>query len=418
MSTKRRRMFEELGLLSEELPTNPLHDLGIEPGFARTLLGESAAEKRDLELVAKSTYRALSRLYHPDTGDQPNSDKFHGISSALKQIEDASPSQLLRWCKVERGSASSQAVSSLKEQNQQLLEQASEVIGRTLRLGNHALHYSQLSLSQGLLAQRKGMPLLIRNDTETGTINVQRGVVLNREEAFMDDADDAYDAEEDEVLIETRAMNFHRFLSNHDSFGIPNGSRIALYMDEAGRASILEPDLSFVMDVSGPIAKHRQENANKKKRTKERIVDELGKKWSKAGIATLQTAIVGLDNIRDAEMQTTIFPRDKRGYETWSIPMEVVGHVSNAEHLKRKSVQKTGARAIASSVYTPSSAAYFDLTAIPVEQLIVGDADYSPLLVSAQDLLLYNPEIQMPVLTDAKILGIIGSHSDSSSEIV
>ncbi len=412
MPSKRDRLFEELGLTDEAPALNPFAELGIDPAFASELLRSDATGK-DMELMARNMYRTLSRLYHPDSGAHPDSERFQRLKEAETLIVGADRARMMRWAKTDRP-VSSNREAQLREQNNALLERSSEALERTMRLGHHALHYSELAWSQGLLAQRGEMLLLLREDDQNGGISVHRGHTMTHNNPLPSEDDSAARTPRTQEL---EFMGVQRFLQDNDSFDIQPGTRIGLYMDEVGRTSILEQDLAFVMDVTAPIATYREEYDGRKIKSKERIDDDI-EEWSKTGIPTLHMTDVPLKkSMKPIPVQSTIFPSERRGFEPWHLPHEVIGHVGDPEFKQRiRKHRQTGAQAIASSIRSSGGATYFNINPVPTRTLITEDAQYSPLLVTGRDLLLYDPDHRMPALTDVKIMGVIGSHAASSGE--
>lgn len=413
MPSRHERLFEELGIATDAPALNPFSELGIDPAFAAELLRADVSGK-DMELMARNAYRTLSRLYHPDSGAHPDTDRFQRLKEAEKMIVGADRSRMMRWAKTDRAPASSSREAKLRENNKALLERSSEALERTMRLGHHALHYSELTWSQGLLAQRGDMLLLIREDEQNPGISVHRGHTMTHNNPLPSDAEEKARALRPQELD---FMGVQRFLQENDSFGLRPGTRIGLYMDEVGRTSILEDDLAFTMDVTAPVAAYREEYDGRKITSKERIEDDL-EEWSKTGIPTLHmTKVPTKTTKKPIPVQSTIFPSNRRGFEPWRLPHEVVGHVGDPEFKNRiRKHRQTGAQAIASSARSSGGATYFNINAVPTETLITEDAQYSPLLVTGQDLLLFDTEHRMPALTDVKIMGVIGSHAGSAGE--
>lgn len=402
MASRRDRLFEELGLLEEEEQVNPFEALGLNPDFARELLSEDRSGEA-VRIAANGMYRSLSRLYHPDNGSLADDGRFQQIAQAKDRVLEASPAALSRWSKTER-TASSAQTERLKAEQRDLLRQAGRQMEIGMGLGRHALHFSRLSLAQGVLLQRGPGLLLMRQKPDEG-ITVQSGYSPSR-------------SKEDLSLdISSEAIDFRRFLQRHNSFGMEPGSRVAAYIDENGRASLLGSDLTFKMDITGPVSDVREgyETLGRSKRE----AAASATVWSRLSHPLLFITNVPSEHMEIAHnAQSVVFPGDVRGPGisqnlTSELPFEVAGSLADVDFYKRiRNTRAAGALALEGA--GADIATYFNMLPTHGSQLIKLEAGYSPLLNAEAGLLLYDTVQHTPIVTDARIVGVIGNHSDAA----
>ena len=223
------RLFEELGMLEEEQEANPFEVLGFSPELGRELLSQDRSGKH-IQIAVGGLYRALTRLYHEESGELPDRERFEALARARAQIEEASPAALSRWLRPERATQASQGQAKrFKAEQRELLSRSGELLEQSMALGRHPLHFARLELSQGVMLQRGNGMLLVRQRPEGG-IRVQPGY-----QPHSTKSDLTWD-------LSLEAAHFKQFMNKHKSFGLKPGTRIAAYIDEAGRASLLGAD--------------------------------------------------------------------------------------------------------------------------------------------------------------------------------
>jgi hypothetical protein len=402
MASKRAKLLQELGLLAEDTKPNPYGVLGLQPGFIHNLLREDPSGTT-LRFITNGVARVLTRVYHSDNPKTGNDDRFTAIDDAKLRIDAASPDALLRWAKAD-GAATTAANNRLLEQREAVATRAAELVRNNIELGNHPQHFSQLAWSQGVLVQRKDTSVLIRPYADGG-LQARQGQVsmLDQDRGPLDPR--------------SQASDFHNFLRRYGSFGLEPGSKIATYIDENGRASILNADLGFLMDITAPVERHR---AKRRRRLYQNVgtAADTSDVWSRSADPLLMvTSVPYAENAEGAAAQITYFPQrmgtaHKSGTHmnlTWDLSMEVAG--STNEDLFRKirySSGAVGAAAIAGA-NTRQASNHFGLVAIPTTHIIEHDAGYSPLIAPGSALLLYDEASRMPVVTDTQIVGMIGN---------
>jgi hypothetical protein len=375
-------VFEELGLLEEAAPVNPYDILGLNPGSARELIGlDNTGDS--LRIVVSGLHRAMSRLYHPDTGKTANVDRFGEITRAKEQIDTASAATLLRWSKQESSPGNS-AVKRLQESHAAQLGQIGEMLLRGFDSSLDPKHFAKLEWAQGLLIRRDTNTALVRQK-EDGGLQMQL-------------------AKSSWVAGRPQVEDFHNFLENHQNFGIEPGTDIAVFIDENKRSSILSSDLTFMMDVTGPI-RELQRVMSRKQEIKEK---DLG--WSHMTAPTLTTTTIRRSRNNLPRLQQTIFSNGREGTESiWDIPFEVAGSFENNKLFNQvKHSKAAGAAALmGSSSYATGS--FCNFSALPITRLSEPSVGYTPLLQSGNSLMLYDTEHSFPVVTDALVVGVIGS---------
>lgn len=400
MATRnQRKLFEDLGLLNQAEPINPFEILGLDPEFAKNLLKEDK-NGGAVRLVADGLYRVLSKRYYPDVQKTGDAERFRAINEASLRIKDATPAALTRWSKTER-TPSSTTADKYKAERQIMAERAAVLLRQNIELAHHPLHFSQLDSAQGLLLHRSGSTLLLRQRPDEGVqINPGRISVLNETQRM--------------AHLKTLANDFQEFMKRHESFGLEPGSKIATYIDQRGRASILNPDLEFIMDISGPVQEHRERHETLNDRA--RSADY----WSRAEDPILYlTTLPEAGSKEEITSQFIEFPSRVVGrYQevdlTWDISMEVAGSISEQNFFNRmKHGKSVGAAALRGSGMGEEMSR-FSMIGTPEQRLIEGDAGYSPLLAPGKSLLLFDPYNNVPVITDAQIVGLVGNNSSAA----
>lgn len=393
----RRRIFEELGLLNEPEPTNPYKTLGLDPAFAGELLREDPSGEM-IRLAAGALRQALAKRYHPDVPKTGNADRFREIDEANSRIQEAQEQQgqkitLARWSRVEQSGVPSSQLEKARTERESLVTHAAELFQTNLELGNHPQHFSQLQWTQGALLQRGSSALLLQQLPEGG-VQIARGDSLKIGEVKQS-------------LEESQAFDFPAFLRQHELFGLEPGSKIVAYVDQEHRASILAPDLSFIMDITVPVTEHRE----KRKRIPQGQNDPSF--WARARSPVLFiTSVPVASQVTTPKTQIITFSdiKDSARSAAWELPLEVAGTVSDQDFFNRMRYTKNvGATAIVGNAqYTMQ---HFNLIATPARKFIENDPKYSPVLLNGSSLVLYDPTNDTPVVTDAKVIGMIGSNS-------
>lgn len=385
-SKHHRKLFEELGLLDQAPAPNPYETLGLDPGFANEILKEKDGIET-LRAAATALHRMLAKRYHPDMIDTGNEQRFRNISQANESIKGADKETLVRWSKKEQR-VDQAAIKRAKSERQELVQDFTELFQDNIELGNHPDHFSQLAWSQGLLLQRANIPYLL-HPSASGGVEITRG---HREQ---------------ELGMNPDAISAPRFLLQYGSFGLEPGEAVGVYLTPE-RASLVDEELRFIMDVTDPISKYR------KKRTFKGRPADSSDFWARAEAPLLIRTTVPDKNptLKYPASQMIVFS-DNTKSPSWNLPLEVVGTLHNPKifnRVKHRANQETEAL---TSRHKQRSA-YFSMTVAPTELLIEGDSQYSPLLGKRGSLVLYDTENRMPVITDASVLGMIGSNSRAS----
>lgn len=407
-SRRQNNLFNELGLLADEELVNPYEVLGMSARFAGDLLQEDRSGEA-LKIVASGMHRLLSRRYHPDVRETGDAARFRGLNDANERIENASTASLSRWAKAERGSGSA-ATDRLLTQRETAAVRAAEIIRVNMEFGHHPQHFSQLPWTHGVIVERNRSLLLMRQ-LENGGMRVVRGV--------------AADMVKDDMLSDTmrHAFDFRAFLKRNESFGIAPGTKIAAYVDELGRASILGADLSFRMDVSDPVMMYQAQRS----RFSNEQMNQSNNGDNGQQVKSPVLYMMSVPEQKKPQKQATqpdskvvVFP-NRHGDSassrdmTWDMDLEVAGSLSDVTFFRRiRHAKQSGAAAINAATRTPQDHAYFNLFAFQTRQLIENDAGYTPLLTPGNALLMYDQNLMMPVATDAKLIGLIGSNAGAA----
>lgn len=379
-----RRLFEELGLLDQTPPSNPYETLGLDPNFANEILKEKDG-MATLQAAVTALHRVLARRYHPDMADTGNQQRFRDISQATKSIKDADKETLTRWSKKEQ-SVDRAAIKRAQGERQKLVQDFTELFQDNIELGNHPDHFSQLAWAQGLLLQRAGIPYLLHSSA-SGGVKIVRG---HRGQ---------------ELGMNPNALSVPRFLHQHDSFGLEPGGVVGVYLTSE-RASLVNEELRFIMDITDPITDYR-----KKRRTPKGSPTDSSDQWARTGDPVLISTTVPdkKSALQQQIAQIIVFP-DNNKSPGWSLPLEVVGVLQNSKIFNRiRHGRNQDTEALISGQQQRS--AYFNMAASPMQQLVERESQYSPLLTNRGSLVLYDNENRMPVITDASVIGMIGSNS-------
>jgi hypothetical protein len=401
MASGRQKLFEELGLLeSGEQVLNPLAILGIDPEFASNLLKEDK-DGEALRFVATGLHRILSRRYHPDLPDTGDAARWTEINEANTKIDNASPASLSRWSKRERTSTFA-VTDKMKQERTEIVNRTAGLIQDTFELGNHPEHFSQMKWSQGVLTQRSSSPLLFR-ERQDGKLQTTQGYTS------------IVGARNPPKEVKDSAFDIRTFMKLNDSFGLTPDSKYAAFVDDLGRASILTSNLRFLMDVSAPVHSYRV------KRTSfpERLQKQIGNYdlWARNPSSILYIGTVpGEKSGPRPRGQLIAFPgiNDDENAKpiTSELNMEIVGSISNPNYFKRiRHSSAVGAVALGGS--KASGSASFNMLSTTAAGLIESDAGYSPLITVGNSLMLFDRINHTPVITDVKIVGLIGNNAQA-----
>ncbi len=401
MTSRRRQLFEELGLTTGEAPTNPYNTLGLDPEFARKLLQEDPTGAA-LKTVTSGLHRALSKIYHTDReGADPA--KYDEVVKADQKINLASGSALLRWSRAERPGSVPQA-KKMQEQQAALLGRAANILQTTVELGQHPHHFSQLHLAQGVLMRRGARTLLMRSGAEDG-VQIIPGTTTALNDGNSIKAVDR----------PSHAFDFRSFMNAHDSFGIEPETDIVTYVNERGRTSILRPDLTFMMDITDPVAdyrRRRQAASNDLFRQKGSLSDL----WLRTADPLLYISrIPAVGDYRDSTAQIVQFtswlgPKRSGKSLARELTMEAAGSVGDPNFYNKVRNDRVAGALALSGTGASSETSYFNTIALPSERLIELGIDYSPLMTTGNSLLLRDISTNLPVVTDAQVVGMIGSN--------
>jgi hypothetical protein len=364
--------------MDETPEVNPYESLGLDASFVDDLLKESA-EGDAVRIVAGGMFRVLSRRYHSDVPETGDATRFQEIKSASTRIETATPGQLKRWAKVERVAAGIQ-IGKMREEADERVGKVSELVQLNMELGNNPRHFSQLRWAQGVLLHQNRSTLLARADGQG--LEVTRG---DRQTAHS-------------------TVSFQGFMKKSKFFGLEPGKRYTTFIDETGRTSLLESDLTYIMDISDPVDAFR----HRKKKENERELDEL---WAQSDEPLLLTSQIP-DPTKEGEQtpdQMIIFRDTMRNIPTkWRVDMDVSGSTSNPNFFRRiRHRNAAGATALGGS--TSAQASHFNVIPTSVEEMAAQGAGYSPLIDPGTSLVLFDPANRTPVATDTRILGMIGN---------
>lgn|GEM_PF-3392053 len=380
----RNRIFEELGLLAEPAQENPYEVLGIHPVKARELLAEDPSGGT-LREFANRTHRWLAQHYYEDVGRKGDRAQFERVTAADQRVKDASGAALRRWLDAPALSAQNQ-----KQQAEQVavMQRAVALVQQNMELGTHPDHFSQTRWSQGVLLQRRTGALLLREHVEGG-VRVQP-------------------ADEPQFDVRNSAADFHGFLDRHGAFGIEPGTKIAAYLDESGRASLLTSKLGFMMDITNPVAAHR---------------DVLHEQWRDLGHWANSTnpLLIATEVSEQADRsrlktKMTAFPSAVTGragtrVKAWDLDMQVAGTVEDAAYFRRARVAKPSGAAALSGGERTTATNYFGVLATTTLELVAREAGYTPLVAPGNALLLFDNGHNVPVVTDVSVIGMLGSGS-------
>ena len=399
MATNRRKLFEDLGLMADgPEPTNPLSDLGVDQDFARELLKEDT-NGQALKIMANGFYKVLSRRYHPDNQVTGNSERFRLIDEANQRIEGATAARLLMWSKAQRNGGSSASLAKAKADYETAAEKAGLLVQSSLQHARHPLHFSEIARGQGLLAKRNNNTFLIRSTASQG-IEVRHGYADSASAGVHKDGK------------ESQAFDFQSFLKTNDSFGIQPGTPIAAYVNNTGRAYLLNNDYSFNMDVSDPVNAYRA----KRKTFNRREIKEVGSDdaWARSTDPILYVTATPESSTKPPSSKMYVFPEMTNitgtGRRTvWDLPFDVVGSLSDEQFFNRsRNNRSLGAMAL---LGTQDSRVMnsFNMMATSTRKLFEGDSGYSPLITPGNSILLYDQELNVPIVTDAHVIGLLGS---------
>jgi len=387
MASRQRRLFKELGLLIETPQANPYSELGLHPDLVGDLLKEDPSGEA-LRVIAAGMWRVLSRRYHTDVSGTGDSDRFQRLESANNRIGGALPATLHRWVEERKEAASHNA--QLQAQQEAFVQQAAELVRKNMELGGHPLHFSQTKWSQGVLLRRRAGALLLREYPEGG-VHIVPGRKPNIDNTLT-------------------SSDFHFFMTQHRSFGLEPGTKIATYSDGLGRASILTSELDFVMDISDPVHDHGGE----------RHSSSDSNFWARSDSPSLLVTQVPGSKLDTDHSKTrlTLFPQEvgKAGSRNmvWSLGMEVAGTVEDTSFYKRSQHSGAVGAAALRGASSRATANHFGLFATSAAEIVALGAGYSPLLAPGNSLLLYDSTHNTPVITDASVIGMLGNGAQTS----
>jgi len=417
MATRRQqKLFDSLNLNTAAPETNPFDDLGLSRGVARELLenGNKAAGREALSLAASALYRTLSRVYRQDIEPLAvgNSSRLTKIQRAHERIGAAEHEALLSWSREEQRSPDSSVVTALESRlarTQRAVDQAANILGDGFAVGRHPNHFSQLPLAHGVLLKRGESFVLTRPMPDQG-ISVLPSSVIAVDESSRQlfdpgttrpPASDIYDG-----------FGFLTFMRRNQSFGLEPGMKVGAFLEEGGRTSLLRSDLSFLMDVTAASREYQEDTARR-----DPIV-AIHTSQADSQRTTLFTTTVPIGTADTTSVNVMTFSKPQRGEDpTWNHPtLEVVGSVGNDELFTGiRSSTRTGMTAI-EAAHSDRYRGLFNFFGLPLGRLLESeDSGYSPVLEPGNRLLLYDMQTGTPLITDAKIIGMIGSNAIASS---
>jgi hypothetical protein len=392
-----------MGLLGQPKPeaTNPLTDLGMTPQITHEFLNLDA-DGTALRGLARTMYRGLSGRIHPDIAGDEKAGRFKTFNEAWQRIDGASKEDLARWARNPEAATAHRERQATKEQ-QAIVDRAGQLVLANMRLGSDPLHFSQLRWSQGMLVRGTKSTILLREDDEG--IHALPGTPFD-----VDHNKPPHDPN-------SQAFDFRAFLREYGNFGIEEDTKIAAFLDETGRATILDTaDLGFMMDVTLPVKAYRR------KRKRVTKGDEISpdnvagwsNAWSRTHDALLITTQVASDDNPTPATRITTFPRKvgtgKQGaVRQWDLPQLTAGSASTDELFK---TARFGRKASGAAIEGRTQAdvfKYFGLAGVAVRDLVETDTGYTPLLSPRNNLMLYDTASGSPVATDAKIIGVLGN---------
>lgn len=358
---------------------NPYETLGIDAEFAQNLLKEDPSGST-LQFVTGGMYRILSRQYHPDAGKTGSAERFQPIKNAHESIANATPTELRRWSKVERV-ASSIRLDKLREESNARVNDAAELVQLNMELGHDPRHFSQLRWAQGVLVHHNNATLLLRT--------TPRGIEMQRGQRYS------------EGQASQSAKSFHTFMHRSGYFGIEPGIRTATYVDEKGRATLLESDLRFIMDITAPV----QNFINRR----HSVANPEADLWAHSKKPILITSTVPeRRSYIDEETQFTAFSEKNRIAKMASeLPLEVSGSIADPNFYRRiRHRASVGLLALKGSEAQHSR---FNVIPTSVQEMIDQKAGYTPLVLPGNALTLYDQQNRLPIASDVRVLGMLGN---------
>lgn len=359
--------------------TNPYETLGIDAEFAQNLLKEDPSGST-LQFVTGGMYRVLSRQYHPDAGKTGDAERFRPIKTAHESIASATPAELRRWSKVERV-ASSIRLDKLREESNARVNDAAELVQLNMELGHDPRHFSQLQWTQGVLVHHNKATLMLRTNS--------RGIEMQRGQRY---------AEGQSVQS---AGSFHAFMHRFNYFGIAPETRTATYIDEKGRATLLQSDLRFIMDITAPV-----QNFISRRHSAANPEADL---WARSKQPTLiTTTFPGRGPRTDEETQFVTFSEKNRIAKMASeLPLEVAGSIADPNFYRR--IRHRASLGLLALKGSGAQHSHFNIIPTSVQEMIDQKAGYTPLILPGNALALYDQQHRMPIATDVRVLGMLGN---------
>lgn len=399
MPSSRKRIFSErlADLQSEPVAPNPYRTLGIDPGTAGDLLTEDPSGDA-LRALAGAVRRILSRRYHPDVPGSGDKTRFEALTEAGTRIDGASAAALRRWASAEQARAS-EPLSRLRTAHDVVTSRAGDILRANMEHGRNPHHFTHMTQSQGLLLQR-GANMLLMRQYEASGVQVRPGRPLELVAG---------------VEPHTTAADFWKFMKNNHVFGLEPATEINTYINENGIASIVTGELEFMMDITVALARYRKMNRSMVRFDASEHAP-VAHVWSDLSAPVLLKSTVptrgSLSPVESAVFQGDAPGGKRQSYRRtiWDLPMEVAGSFNSANFFRQQKHRGIGTAALEGSG-TQQSPNYFTMATIAPTDVITADAGYSPLLTPGNFLMLYSAQHSTPVMTDAKVIGMLGTNA-------
>jgi hypothetical protein len=396
LASRQNEIFAELGVLDEPEPVNPYVALGIDANFADQLLKEDRSGAA-LKSYSNGVYRLLTRRYHADIQDTANPERFREITDAIEKIESANRSALSRWSRLGRPAVSLQ-FDKVRKENEEVINRTTELIQTDLENGHDPNHYSQIAWAQGLLVGSRNLTFLMRRVGHGGM-----SIIFGQKQPLTSGG---------RAKGENQSIDIQTFLRTNKNFGLPADTQLSVYIDENGRSTILDPSLRFLMDITDPIARYR----SRRERYTNAKLNEIGSSdlWSRAKDPIIFiTTTSSVENQKKA-VETSIisFPRQIQEATTiWHIPYEVAGSFADDSFFRRmRATSRSGQLALNGGTAAAETRG-FTFVSAKTRSLVDQDVGYTPVMQPGNSLMMYDSTLRIPIATDAKVIGILGSNS-------
>lgn len=393
-------IFNELGLLDEPDPTNPLQTLGLDLEFASGMLIEDPSGQA-VQLIAGALAKELSKRYHTDADESGSRERFDEVREAAGRVSNASTAALGRWAVKPRPVAVD--AERLRAERDAVQERAVHMHEQSIELASHSDHFRSFTSSIGLvLRQRSAIYLAQPDGNEAFT------VIAGSTRTYTDLVDDYFTRKD----IQHASQDVSDFLVANKLLDPTPGTVRHLFLDGGPGMRIYDNEFAKPVVTDVELAEKRRARQDMTAREKRKVGST--DMWARRDNPAIITVATANDGESASVLSTTQFDtgrlersRKKRSIFAWNIPYSVVGSSPKEFANKMLKAPPTMQReALQGQVATADSP--IRLASFNIRQFLEQDDAYTPLLTRGNALVLrYVDAARTSIVAEATIAALL-----------